>query len=108
MKMPARNQTFKDLVDDARSFGISPQEVRQIQSVIKSHRFPSDVQAVEVNFGRDWVGSPAAWIEFLVEDDLKPSKEKISRLSKFSAAIRDALIETHPTYWPYVNFRATP
>ena len=106
-KSPVRKRTFKDLVADARDIGVSPEEVRQIQKVVKQHRFPPDVQAVEVNFGRDWTGDPAAWIVYLVEDDLNPSKEKISGLNKFADAVRSALLKTRPRYWPYIDFRAT-
>jgi len=106
-KGPAKKQSFKDLVEDARGIGVSPDEVRRIRKVVKSHRFPADVQAVEVDFGRDWTGAPAAWILFFVEDDLHPSKEKISGLNKFADSVRDDLLKTHPTYWPYIDFRAT-
>jgi len=106
-RSPAKKQNFKDLVEDARTIGISPGEVRRIQEVVKRHRFPADVQSVEVNFGRDWVGAPAAWILFSVQDDLNPSKEKISGLNKFADSVRDDLLKTHPSYWPYIDFRAT-
>jgi hypothetical protein len=107
-KALVRTQTFKDLVQDARAIGVPPEEVRQIQKVVKNHRFPADVQAVEVNFGRDWTGAPAAWIRFRVEDDVNPSEQKIARLNKFANSIRDALLKTYPTYWPYIDFHATP
>ena len=47
-------RTFQELVEEAREIGVSRDEVRQIRAVIKSHRFPPDVQAVELKFGRDW------------------------------------------------------
>jgi len=102
----AKKQSFKELVEDAKGIGVSPDEVRQIQKVVKSHRFPADVQAVEVNFGRDWTGAPAAWIRFLVEDDLNPSERKITRLNEFANSVRGDLLKTKPAYWPYVGFRA--
>jgi hypothetical protein len=105
-KGPAKKQSFKDLVEEAKDIGVSPNEVRHIQKVVKSHRFPADVQAVELNFGRDWTGAPAAWIEFLVEDDLNPSEHKITRLNEFVSSVRRDLLRTKPVYWPYVGFRA--
>jgi hypothetical protein len=98
---------LKALVEDARGLGISAEEVREIQKVVNRHRLPSDVKAVEVNFGRDWIGAPAAWILYLIEDDLNPPNEKIVRLNKFATSVRDALLKTSPSYFPYVNFRAT-
>jgi len=105
-KGPAKKQSFKGLVEDAKGIGVSLDEVRHIQKVVKSHRFPADVHAVEVNFGRDWTGAPAAWIEFLVEDDLNPSERKITRLNEFVNSVRRDLLRTKPVYWPYVGFRA--
>lgn len=99
-------RTSQELVDDAREIGVSRDEVRQVRAIIKSHRFPADVQGVEVKFGRDWTEAPAAWIEFLVEDDLNPSKEKIARLNDFANVVRRDLLKTKPLYWPYVGFRA--
>jgi hypothetical protein len=105
-KDPTKKQSFKDLVEDAKDIGVSPDEVRRIQKVVKSHRFPADVQAVEMNFGRDWTGAPAAWIEFLVESDLNPSDHKITRLNELVNQVRRDLLRTKPVYWPYVGFRA--
>jgi hypothetical protein len=71
-KTPTGKLSLKALVEDAKGVGISAAEVRQIQKVVSSHRPPSDVRAVKVDFGRDWIGAPAAWISYLVEDDLDP------------------------------------
>ena len=61
----AKKQSFKELVEDAKGIGVSPDEVRQIQKVVKSHRFPADVQAVEVNLAGIGLGLPqrgfASW-----------------------------------------------
>jgi len=99
--------SLKALVEDARGMGISADEVREIHKVVKSHRPPADVKAVKVDFGKDWIGAPAAWISYLVEDDLDPSREKIARLNKFTSSARNALLKTGPNYFPYVGVRAT-
>jgi hypothetical protein len=106
-KTPTGKLSLKALVEDAKGVGISAAEVRQIQKVVSSHCPPSDVRAVKVDFGRDWMGAPAAWISYLVEDDLDPPKEKIVRLNKFAISVREALLKTSPSYFPYVDFRAT-
>jgi hypothetical protein len=106
-KAPTEKLRLKALVEDAKGIGIPAEEVLQIQKVVNSHRPPADVRAVKVDFGRDWIGAPAAWISYLVEDDLNPSKEKIVRLTKFAISVRDALLKTSPSYFPYVDFRAT-
>jgi hypothetical protein len=105
-KAPTAKLNLKALVEDAKGIGISAEEVREIQKVVKSHRPPADVKAVKVDFGRDWIGAPAAWISYLVEDDLDPSKEKILRLTKFTSLVQDALLKTSPSYFPYVGVRA--
>ena len=105
-KASAGKLSLKALVEDARGVGISADEVREIHKVVKSHR-PPDVRAVKVNFGKDWIGAPAAWISYLVEDDLDPSEAKILRLNKFTTAVRHALLKTSPSYFPYVGVRAT-
>jgi hypothetical protein len=105
-KAPTGKLRLKALVEDAKGIGIPAEEVRQIQKVVNSHRPPADVRAVKVDFGRDWIGAPAAWISYLVEDDLNPSKEKIVRLTKFTSLVQDALLKTSPSYFPYVGVRA--
>jgi hypothetical protein len=107
-KLPTKMQTLKELVEHAKGVGIPPDEVRQIRKVVKEHHFPPDVQAVELDFGRDWAGGPAAWILYFVEDDFNPSKEKITRLNSFADSVRAELLKTHPSYWPYIDFRAIP
>jgi len=107
-KSAAKKQTLKELVEHAKDVGISPDEVRKIRRVVKEHHFPPDVQAVELGFGRDWAGDPAAWIWYFVEDDHNPSKEKIARLNNFADSVRGELLKTRPSYWPYINFRAVP
>jgi hypothetical protein len=106
-KAPTGKLNFKALIDDARGFGISADEVREIQKVVRSHRPPPDVRAVKVDFGRDWIGAPAAWISYLVDDDLDPPREKIVRLNRFTSSVRKALLKTSPSYFPYVGVRAT-
>ena len=105
-KAPTGKLRLKALVEDAKGIGISAEEVCQIQKVVNSHRPPSDVRAVKVDFGRDWIGAPAAWISYLVEDDLDPSNEKIVRLTKFTSLVQNALLKTSPSYFPYVGVRA--
>lgn len=105
-KAPTGKLSLKALVEDARGIGISAEEVREIHKVVKSHHPPADVKAVKVDFGRDWIGAPAAWILYLVEDDLDPSREKIVRLNKFMTSVQNALLKTSPSYFPYVDVRA--
>jgi hypothetical protein len=107
-KSPAKKQTLKELVERARGVGIPPEEVRQIQKVVKKHRPPPDVLAVEVEFGLDWTGDPAAWIRYFVEDDWHPSQEKITRLNKFTGSVRDDLLKVNYSYWPFIDIKAIP
>jgi hypothetical protein len=107
-KSPAKKQTLKELVELARSVGIPPDEVRQIQKVVKRHRLPADVLGVEVGFDLDWTGDPAARIRYFVEDDWYPSDEKIARLNKFTDAVRDDLLKVNNSYWPFIHIKAIP
>jgi hypothetical protein len=105
-KAPTKKLNLKTLIEDAKGFGISADEVREIQKVVNGHRPPPDVKAVKVDFGRDWIGAPAAWIWYLVEDDLNPSREKIVRLDRFATSVQNALLKSSPSYFPYVDVRA--
>jgi hypothetical protein len=104
-KSPAKKQTLKELVERARGVGIPPEEVRQLQKVVKKHHPPPDVLAVEVDFDLDWTGDPAARILYFVEDDWHPSDEKIARLNKFADAVKDDLLKVNNSYWPFIDFR---
>jgi hypothetical protein len=104
-KSAAKKQTLRELVERARGVGIPPEEVRQIQKVVKKHHLPPDVLAVEVDFDLDWTGDPAARISYFVEDDWHPSSEKIARLNRFADAVRDDLLKVNDSYWPFVRFQ---
>jgi hypothetical protein len=101
-------QSLKALVEDAKSIGVSPEEVRRIQKVVQGRHVPADVRAVDVSFDVDWTGAPIAKIKFLVEDDLDPSDEKIARWNKLTTSVRRDLLKGNPPYWPSVGVRAAP
>lgn len=93
-------------LDEAKRFGISAEEARKVHKLIRKRRLPADVKSFEVRFGKDATGDPAIWIWFLVDDDINPSAEKISRLSEFGDLVRSDLLGADLRYWPYVDFRA--
>jgi hypothetical protein len=102
----AKETSLEDVLTEAKKFGASPEQARLVHSLIKKHHFPHTVRTFQVKFGQDSTSSPAMWIVFLVDEDLKPSSEKISELNKFADEVRSELLRENLTFWPYVEFRA--
>lgn len=86
----------------------SEDEAALVRDLVKKQKFPPAVKKgrFTIEFGEDSTGEPAVWIWFLVDDDLNPTKQKISELNHFANTVRSALLRAKMPYWPYVEFRA--
>jgi hypothetical protein len=62
-------------------------------------------QNFTVRVGEDSAGDPAVWIEFLVDNDLSPSKAKLGELTKLVDSVSQELISKDPQRWPYVRLK---
>jgi hypothetical protein len=82
-------------------------EEATIRAVLKKHKLPPSVKGFELEFGEDSTGDLAVWILFDVDQDLQPSKEKLSALTRLDRSVRADLLATGITRWPYVKFRVT-
>jgi hypothetical protein len=45
------------------------------------------------------------WVHLIVDDDLKPSKDKISEVHAIANRVRSALLRDNLNFWPYVDVR---
>jgi len=90
--------------------GSSADEAQRIRDalnvVLKQQQFPYGIKGFDLEFGEDATGDPAVWISFPIDDDLHPSKEKLSRLNKLVQQTHDMIREYGVSRWPYVRFRA--
>ena len=92
-------------LEEARKFGASPDEVRLIHNVVQANTSPEIVRDFEIKFGPDSLNNRAVWVQLVVDNDLNPSHDKISRLTTISKKIRSALLQENLNYWPYVEYR---
>ncbi len=86
---------------------IREQEDATIRRIVDGMPWPEDVKGYDVEFGSDWEGDPAVRVWFLVDDDLRPSDEKLQRVGRFKDGVRQALLDAELTHWPFVRLRAT-
>jgi hypothetical protein len=85
---------------------IREQEEATIRQIVDAKPWPEDVKGYDVEFGSDWEGDPAVRVWFLIEDDLRPSDEKLKRVGRFMDEVRDALLDAELSHWPFVRLRA--
>jgi hypothetical protein len=82
------------------------EEDATIRRIVDGIPRPEDVKGYDVEFGSDWEGDPAVYVRFLVDDDLRPSEEKLQRVGRFTDEVRGALLDAELSHWPFVRLRA--
>jgi len=66
---------------------------------------PAEIAGIDVDFGSDTTGAPAAWIYLHVRDDIP--KGLIGELSRFAQRVQlEILRRNEGRFWPYVRFRS--
>ena len=85
---------------------IREQEEATIRRIVDAMPWPEDVKGYDVEFGSDWEGDPAVRVWFLVDDDLRPSEEKLKRVGRFMDEVTGALLDAELSHWPFVRLRA--
>jgi hypothetical protein len=85
---------------------IQEQEDATIRRIVDAVPWPEDVKGYDVEFGSDWEGDPAVRVWFLVDDDLRPSDEKVERVRRFTDEVTGALLDAELMHWPFVRLRA--
>lgn len=78
-------------------------ETTEIERLVKKIQLPKSVKNVRLEFGADSAGAPAVWIYLAIEDDVSPSKKKLTELSKFADTIKAQILDSSSSYWPYVR-----
>jgi hypothetical protein len=97
--------SLENSIKEAQRFGASVEEARLIHNLVQANTAPSAVRNFELKFGPDSVNNRAVWVNLFVEEDLHPSKEKISELNKIASRIRSLLLHEKLDFWPYVEIR---
>lgn len=62
---------------------------------------PAGIRRIEVEFGEDWTGYPAAYINLIIGREVKPTDEKINELNSFIRILHDEIIDADTAFWPY-------
>jgi hypothetical protein len=74
-----------------------------IRAILKGTRLPKEVQAFDFRFADDSTGQPAVWVNLHVKDDLRPTPEKIERLTTVRKVISEKILAKQLTRLPYVQ-----
>ena len=90
---------------EAEEYGAPVEQARKIHSLVEANASPDVVRAFELKFGSDSTDHRAVWVILMVDNDLKPSPEKISELNREAAKVRTALLGEKLDFWPYVEVR---
>ena len=97
--------SLEDSIKEAQKFGASVEEARLIHNLVQANTAPSAVRTFKLKFGPDSANNRAVWINLFVDEDLHPSREKISELNKVANRIRSLLLNEKLDFWPYVEIR---
>ena len=81
-------------------------ETKIVEDIVRKWRLPPNVRRFDVEFGEDSTGDPAVWIWLLVDDELSPSSQSISRMERFVTDVRSELLRKGLRHWPYFRLRA--
>jgi hypothetical protein len=83
------------------------QEETTIRRIVDGVPWPEEVKGYDVEFGSDWEGDPAVRVWFLIDDDLRPSDDKLQRVGRFMDYVTEMLLDAELSHWPFVRLRAT-
>jgi hypothetical protein len=97
--------SMEETIREAEEFGASVEEARKIHDVVNANTTPSVVKTFQVKFGPDSTDNRAVWIRLIVENDLRPSSERIAELNREANKVRTALLRENLSFWPYVEVR---
>jgi hypothetical protein len=106
MNRNVTKSSLEDSIEEARKFGASADEARQIHNLVQATTAPvGAVRNFELKFGPDSANNKAVWVRLVVDNDLNPSDEKITELNQIADKIRSQLLRENLSVWPYVDFR---
>lgn len=80
-------------------------EASRLHDLVKEYAVKAGYERFQLEFGEDSTGTPAVWVWFIVDDDLKPSQEKLASANTLVKTVRSELIRSGEERWPYVSFR---
>jgi hypothetical protein len=99
------NSSLEASIREAERFGASADEARRIHHIVADAVVGHGVRRFELEFDSDSDNNRAVWIHLIVDEDLSPSSEKISTLSRVVNQVRSALLREKLDIWPYVDVR---
>jgi hypothetical protein len=102
------NGSLEATLDEAERFGAPAEKARQIHDLVEANRSSRFVHGFKIEFGPDSTDRPAVWVHLIVDPDLKPSRKKISELSRVTRKVQAALLRENLGLWPYVDVRGRP
>ena len=76
-----------------------------LRQLLETQNVSGDIKDINVQFMQDSSGEPAIFIAFIVENDVKPSQEKIARLRQVAHLVTTSVLQRDPTRWPHVLLR---
>jgi hypothetical protein len=79
---------------------------RTIQEIVTALQWPAPIKGYALELGEDSTGDPAVWVGLAIDDDVRPSAEKIRELGRFRRDVQSAILDAHLSRWPYVGYRA--
>lgn len=78
-------------------------ERQKVQAIIDRHAIeqPEGVRRVEINFGEDWTGYPAVYVNLFVSKNLQVTERKIRELNDYVKQLHNDIIDEDIGFWPY-------
>jgi len=92
-------------IKEAQRAGAPTEVARQVHELVKANTAPHDVKTFEVTFGSDSVNNKAGWVHLIVDEDLRPTDERITELNNIVSKVRNALLSARLEFRPYVDVR---
>jgi hypothetical protein len=105
---PKTSTSVESAIRDAEQFGATPSEARLVHDLVSANTDPKLIKRFELKFDRDSTDNFAVWVHLIVDDDLRPTSQKIDQFNSVAERVRSVLLEKNLRFWPYVDVRGRP
>jgi hypothetical protein len=101
-----QNENLEEALKEAQKYGATTDEVKEIFAIVReANTHPEMVKSVVLNFGPDSTDQRSVFVHLIIDDDLKPSEEKIDTLANLATQVQTALLHAQLSFWPYVDYQ---
>jgi hypothetical protein len=90
--------------EDMAAAMVSNSEEMAVRAAISSLKLPTGVKLKKIQFGLDYTGDPAVWVDFSVSTSVPLTKRRAKELNALMDDVAKRILEMRLPSWPHVRF----